>query len=222
MRPSLIIFDCDGVLVDSEPIASRVLAECLLSEGLSWSVHDVDRRFRGRSLGDCLYAIESELGRPLSGNFLGDLNQKTYRAFETDLRPVEGAFHALSTVTRAGIPVCVASSGTLEKMRLTLGLTGLLSYFEGALFSASEVQRGKPAPDLFLHAAKQMACPIEEACVIEDSLPGVTGALTAGARALGYVEKTAPDSLKQTQEMTRLGAVTFHEMRELPALLGAC
>lgn len=222
MRPALIIFDCDGVLVDSEPIASTVLSQCLKEVGLFWDPEEVDRRFRGRSLRDCLGEVEDAVGHALGASFLENLNHRTYRAFEAELSSVEGVCAVLEELKRESQPMCVASSGSLEKMHLTLGITGLLEYFSDVLFSAAQVARGKPAPDLFLHAADEMGYPIENAWVIEDSLPGVLGAKAAGARVLGFVAEQSKDSAERMRAMSDLNVQIFARMSELPALLRAC
>ncbi|HKQ60642.1 MAG TPA: HAD family hydrolase [Candidatus Polarisedimenticolaceae bacterium] len=212
MAPELVVFDCDGVLVDSEPVANRILAEALRALGLPASYADVCRDFLGLSLPQCLAIIERRLGRPAPADFLERLQQRTYAAFRRELQPVPGVVEALE---RIELPVCVASSGEPEKIRLALGLTGLLPRFEGRIFSALEVARGKPAPDLFLHAARSLGAQPAACVVVEDSVPGVLGARRAGMAALGYAGSADPASL------VAAGARVFHEMRELPELLRA-
>ncbi|HSC85749.1 MAG TPA: L-threonylcarbamoyladenylate synthase [Polyangiaceae bacterium] len=214
--PALVVFDCDGVLVDSEPVAARVLMEALAAEGLPLTVQDVDQRYRGRSLTDCQRLIEAELGRPLGADFIPRLNALTFAEFERSLTAIAHVREALEVIRAAGLPICVASSGGHDKMRFTLGHTGLLPLLGDRLFSAKEVTRGKPAPDLFLHAANRMGHSPAQSVVIEDSVPGVTGAVAAGMRALGY----AGGSQSCAEELRRAGAEVFHSMRELPALLG--
>lgn len=213
----MVIFDCDGVLVDSEEIASSVLCRLLAEEGLALDQSEADRRFRGRSLVDCGQLIEADLDRPLPQEFFRLLNEQTYEAFRTSLRAVDGAREAIEAVVARGLKVCVASSGSHEKMRLTLGLTGLLPFFEGRCFSASDVAHGKPAPDLFLYAATQMNEHPSASVVVEDSLTGATGAHRAGARVLAYVPAQADGSTLNA--FKGLGAAVFERMDELPALL---
>jgi len=151
MTCDLVIFDCDGVLVDSEPIANRVFAEALNAIGLEIGYEEVCRRFVGLTMEHCVRDVEAMLGRPVPPGFVDRLQQRTFQAFRDDgLRAVEGVADVVDSLT---MPTCVASSGELEKMRFTLGLTGLLGRFDGRLFSAQQVKRGKPFPDLFLHAA---------------------------------------------------------------------
>ena len=209
--PELVIFDCDGVLVDSEPLANAVLAAAVVELGLDLDLAEVQRRFIGRSMGFVVESLEQERGQALPEGWLDALQQRTFRAFERELRPVRGVTEALE---RIPLRRCVASSGAHEKMRLTLGLTGLLETFRGSIFSATEVARGKPHPDLFLHAAERMGTPPERCTVVEDSLPGVQGARAAGMRVLGYVERSDAVALR------RAGAQTFDTMADLPALLG--
>lgn len=219
MRTGLVIFDCDGVLVDSETLAADALFQALTSLGLSYTRQEVDGKFRGRSLSDIVAEIESGKGSPLPDTFLQGLEERTYGAFRSALTAVPRAAEAVDQIQAAGLLTCVASSGTHEKMRFTLGLTGLLSKFDGRLFSASEVARGKPAPDLFLFAAKTMETSPEACLVVEDSLPGVRGALAAGTRVLAYVAPEHPAREKHLLELHALGVPTFSSMSKLPELV---
>ena len=150
MTFDLVIFDCDGVLVDSEPVANRVFLRALEEIGLRISFEEVCELFVGLPISRCVEIVERRLGRPVPGDFVRRLQERTFERFRSGLQAVSGVRDALD---RLDFPVCVASSGELEKMNLTLGLTGLLPRFEGRMFSATEVARGKPHPDLFLHAA---------------------------------------------------------------------
>lgn len=211
-RPQLVIFDCDGVLVDSEPPANRVLAHAIVELGWHMTVDEVTERFKGLSLADCVRIVEEHLGAPVPSDFLARLNERTYAAFEKELRAVPGVERVVAGLH---LPRCVASSGSQEKMRLTLGLTGLLRYFDDHLFSATEVTRGKPAPDLFLHAARTMGAEPSACVVVEDSLPGVQGAVAAGMRVFGFAREEEPGRLEQA------GAAPFRDMEELLPLLEA-
>ncbi len=210
MSHELVIFDCDGVLVDSEPPANRVLCDAICALGLPTDVATVTERFKGRSLADCVRLIEADLGKPVPPDFQTRLNDSTYQAFREELRPVPGAEQAVRGLS---VPVCVASSGSHEKMRLTLGLTGLLPLFGERLFSATEVERGKPAPDLFLHAARAMGVRPECCVVVEDSVPGVRGACAAGMRVLGLAREEDPAALRAA------GAEPFESMTQLLGIL---
>jgi HAD superfamily hydrolase (TIGR01509 family) len=211
LTPALVIFDCDGVLVDSEPVANRVFADALHELGLDMTFEDVCREFTGLSMSRCVTLIEKRMGRPLPPGFVDDVQRRTFDEFRRDLQPVAGVVEALD---RIDLPACVASSGELEKMRLTLGITGLLPRFEGKLYSAEQVARGKPAPDLFLFAARQMGLPPGGCAVVEDSVPGVLAARTAGMRALGYAGAGEDDRLRDA------GAEVFRDMAQLPGMFG--
>jgi HAD superfamily hydrolase (TIGR01509 family) len=217
IEPQLLIFDCDGVLVDSEPLAARALAETASEAGLPLNAADCIARFTGIALADVLRAIEADLGRPLPTDFRARLEARDRAAFAADLRAVDGVGEA---IVRLPWRRCVASSGTHEKMRFTLGLTGLLPLFEPHLFSAIEVARGKPAPDLFLLAASRMGVRPDACLVIEDAVPGILAARAAGMRAFGF----AGGSHRRPGERKRLLAAgaqaVFSAMSELPGLLG--
>src|SRR5690606_2544596 len=220
MAAQLLIFDCDGVPVDSEPIAARVLSEALVELGLDETPESVDAKFRGRSIADILRQIESELGRPLPSEFTATLTTTTRAAFEVSLQPVPGVRELLAELAHRGLDLCVASSGSPEKINHSLGLTELLPFFEDRIFSAFHVTRGKPAPDLFLHAAAQMGHPSPSCAMIEDSGPGVTGAVASGAQVLGYVPPGKPDLDERRRTLLDLGAPVFHAMYAVPGLIG--
>ena len=184
----LVIFDCDGVLVDSERLSNTCFARALAREGLDWSVEETMRRLMGRSMKSCVEIVEGILGRKLPGDFVECLQADTMQAFhDAPLKPVAGVAEAIDAIEAAGAVTCVASSGSLDKMRVTLGITGLWSRFEGRIFSSSEVPRGKPFPDLFLHAALRMNEQPFACAVVEDSQPGIEAARAAGMRALAYI-----------------------------------
>jgi HAD superfamily hydrolase (TIGR01509 family) len=203
-----VIFDCDGVLVDSEPIANRVLAEALTGIGVPMTAEESTTAFMGRSWSVVVEVVEERLGRAVPSELRPRYLDLVFAAFERELQPVPGIAAALD---RIALPWCVASSSSHEKMRFTLGHTGLLERFEGRLFSATDVTQGKPAPDLFLHAAARMGWAPKECAVVEDSPAGVQAALAAGMTALGYAGRTDPALLA--------GARIFTRMAELPALL---
>ena len=212
----LVIFDCDGVLVDSEPLANASLSRAVREQGLDWSVEETMRRLMGRSLKSCVEIIEAELGRPVPADFLETMQARTYQSFrDAPLQAVPGVKDAVMAVQQAGHATCVASSGAPEKMRFTLGLTGLWELFEGRVFSASQVPRGKPFPDLFLHAAIRMDVQPFDCTVIEDSVPGVQAARSAGMRVLAYAGAPYADRAA----LAKAGGETFDDMRLLPGLL---
>jgi HAD superfamily hydrolase (TIGR01509 family) len=212
----LVIFDCDGVLVDSEPLSNTCFARALAREGLDWSVEETMRRLMGRSMKSCVEIVEAVLGRQLPDDFVDRLQADTMRSFhEAPLKAVPGVAEAIDAIEAAGAATCVASSGGLDKMRVTLGITGLWSRFEGRIFSSSEVPRGKPFPDLFLHAALRMNQQPFACTVVEDSLPGLQAARAAGMRALAYVG--APHADRDALVVT--GGEWFDDMRKLPPLV---
>ena len=172
----LVIFDCDGVLVDSERLAVRVEAAVLAELGWPLSQAEVIERFMGRSQAFMAQAILDRLGDRLPGDWQDRLDRRYRAAFDAELAPVDGVVEALD---RIATPTCVASGGSHEMLRHTLGLTGLYDRFEGRIFSASEVAEGKPAPDLFLHAAARLGAEPAACAVVEDSRYGVEAARAA-------------------------------------------
>ena len=179
----LVIFDCDGVLVDSDRISLRIQAERISALGLKMTYEDCVREFLGLGMETTIEILAERLGRPVPEEWERELDAAVREGFRRELQPVPGVVEALEEIE---LPTCIASSGSHEKMRFTLGLTGLSDRFAGRIFSAEEVQRGKPAPDLFLHAAARMSTPPERCIVVEDSPFGVAGAKAAGMAALGF------------------------------------
>ncbi len=179
-----IIFDCNGVLVDSEPIVAGVLSDALKRVGLGVSVETLMRRFHGLRPADTLAAIEAAARRKFSPSFRIDLATETLRRLRAELRAIPHAAHALTWIRG---PKAVASSSPPERIRLSLEVTGLIRFFEPRLFSASEVQHGKPAPELFLAAAARSQVAPGDCVVVEDSVAGVSGAVAAGMTAIGFV-----------------------------------
>ncbi|MGE0153425.1 MAG: HAD family hydrolase [Reyranellaceae bacterium] len=211
-----VIFDCDGVLVDTERLANRVFAAALNRIGLDWSVEETMRRLVGRSMSSCVAIIERETGRTLPGDFLARLQEETFAAFRAaPVQPVAGIVGVLDWLEAERVPYCVASSGEIEKMRLTLGLAGLLPRFEGRMFSAAMVARGKPFPDLFLHAASGIGARPPDCTVIEDAVPGVEAGVAAGMRVLAYAGASHADRAG----LKAAGGAVFEAMEELPRLL---
>lgn len=209
----LVIFDCDGVLVDSERLAIKVDVTVLARLGWQLSEAEVIERFVGVSDAQFKQEIESHLGRRLPADWESEFAPLYRSVFERELRPVEGIVEALDRVT---YPTCVASSGTHEKMRFTLGLTGLYERFEGRIFSATEVARGKPAPDVFLHAAERMGMAPANCVVVEDSAMGVAAGRAAGMRVLAYAGGVTPAAKLHGPNTT-----VFEHMRDLPGLLNS-
>jgi len=205
----LIIFDCDGVLVDSERIANQVFARILKKEcGLSYSLADMFETFVGRSSLQCMEIIEQQMGTAPPAGLETRYKQDINDVLAASVTAVQGIEQTLAEIS---IPYCVASSGSHDKMRLTLGKTQLLKYFEGKLHSSSDVKRGKPFPDIYLHAAHNMGCNDPGRClVIEDSPPGIEGGVAAGMVVFGFAE------LMDEQRLIQAGAHhTFKDMRRL-------
>ena len=177
------IFDCDGTLVDSEVLANEVLVEAVAEHGLSLSVHEALVLFRGGKMAECVAQIEARIGRSLPEDFVPRLRARTAEAFRDRLRPVEGAVDLVRSIPW---PICVASSGPPEKIRLSLSVTGLLPYFEGRIFSSYEIGYWKPDPGLFLHAARNMGVEPQACAVVEDSLPGIQAGIAAGMKVFAF------------------------------------
>lgn len=207
----LVIFDCDGVLIDSERLAVKVDVQVLRELGWPLSEGEVIDRFVGRSDRDARAEIEAHLGHSLPDGFDEAVEHRYREAFANALTPVDGVLEALD---RIALPTCVASSGTHDHMRYTLGLTGLYERFNGRIFSAEDVANGKPAPDLFLHAAARMATPPAGCVVVEDSGPGVQAARAAGMRVLAYA-----GGLSIAEVLEGPDTIVFDDMRNLPNLV---
>ncbi len=214
--PELVIFDCDGVLVDSEPIANSTLAAAITRLGLPMSLARTRAAYVGLSMRQIMDNISGLIGQQIPDSWRQTLQEETYAAFRRSLRAVPGVQEVLAHIQTANIALCVASSGSLDKMELTLGLTGLRSYFGDHLFSSTMVARGKPHPDLFLYAAAQMGVSPDRAIVIEDSVPGVIGARAAGMRVMAY----GGDSESDLERLKAEGGALFTRMDDLPYLLG--
>lgn len=209
----LAIFDCDGVLVDSETIAHASLAAALEELGLSLTLDEAFALFMGNTLAQSVAIIEERLGRPLAADFFPTWRERLYELFrETPVRSVAGIEEVLDALV---CPVCVVSNGPIRKMQTTLGVTGLLGRFEGRLYSPEMGLPGKPSPELFLAAAGAFGADPSRCVVIEDSPKGVAGARAAGMTVFGYAGAPQTDA----QELAAAGARVFADMHELPALL---
>jgi HAD superfamily hydrolase (TIGR01509 family) len=209
----LVIFDCDGVLVDSERIAIKVDVEVLAGMGCEISEQECIERFLGLSDASFRQAVESLIGKELPDNWDLAFQPRYRELLAAELRPVEGILDALD---RIALPTCIASSGSHDKMRFTLGLTKLYERFAGRIFSATEVRRGKPEPDLFLHVAERMGVAPARCAVIEDSVNGVRAARAAGMRVYGYA-----GGLTAAAKLAGERTTVFERMQDLPDLLRA-
>ena len=214
---ALVIFDVDGVLVDSEVISNRVMVRELGAMGHVFDEAEAARAFTGLSVPEIKARIEAQIGCPLPDDFAERLWRGDRDAFAAALKPVAGVAEALR---RIPIAKCVASSGSLEKIRYSLSLTGLLEAFDGRLFSAHGVPRGKPAPDLFLFAARHLGADAGACVVVEDSVPGILAAKAAAMRVLGFAGASHAGP-GYADALRAAGADrVFADMAALPALLG--
>ncbi|HVF77776.1 MAG TPA: HAD family hydrolase [Solirubrobacteraceae bacterium] len=205
-----VIFDCDGVLVDTELISNTVLAGLLTQAGLPTTLEYCLREYRGRSMQSVMKLATQRHGAPLPE----DLDERYYADLKDDFaRDGEAIPGVIDALARISLPTCVASSGPHHKMEVTLRRAGLWERFEGRIFSATEVEHGKPAPDLFLHAAHAMGFDPATTAVVEDSVPGVQAAAAAGMRVLGFARDT------DAGELAAAGGEPFDDMAELPGLL---
>lgn len=209
-----MIFDCDGVLVDSERLSVRTEVQLLGELGWSVSEDEVIERFVGRSDAHMLAVIEAQLGRPVP-EFITQYRERLYAAFDRELTAVPGVSEALDRLESLALATCVASSGTHDKMARTLGRTGLLERFDGRIYSATQVTRGKPAPDLFLFAAATMSVDPSRCIVVEDSRYGVEAARAAGMRSVGFAGGLTPADWLEGP-----GTVVIEDMAQLLDALG--
>jgi len=210
-RFDLVIFDCDGVVVDSERIVHGVFGTFIRSLGVRLTEAEMFENFLGRRLVECMAIVEGLTGQPVPAGALERYCVERDRVLREQVQPVDGIREVLEGLR---IPCCIASSGDHAKMRITLGTTKLMPFFEGRLYSATEVPRGKPAPDVFLFAAERMGAAPSRTVVIEDSVNGVLAGCAAGMTVLGFAGLTAAEKLAAAG-----AARVFTEMRELPALL---
>ncbi|WP_369261093.1 HAD family hydrolase [Streptomyces sp. R35] len=213
MRYDLVIFDNDGVLVDSEPISNTILAAYLTELGHPTSYEESIRDYMGSAMHRIHELVEERSGRRLPDDFDDTFHGRVFAAFERELEPVPDAVQVLEKLAADGVPYCVASSGSHERIRVGHRKTGLDRWFdEGRVFSSQDVGRGKPAPDLFLHAAERMGVPPEKCVVVEDSPLGVQAANSAGMDVYGFTAMTPAAKLASATQL-------FSDMGELADLL---
>jgi len=206
----LVIFDCDGVIVDSEPLAAEVISDMAAELGLRITAREAQERFNGRKIAEWIKELETEVQRPLADTFIPEFRARSAERFQQDLQPVSGIQKALESLT---IPYCMASSGPMAKINVTLTSTQMMAYFEGKIFSGYELQTWKPDPGLFLHAARAFAASPESCAVVEDSLAGVQAGLAAGMTVFHYQPENPP------QVSTDKRVVRFNSMDLLPGLV---
>lgn len=209
-----IIFDCDGVLVDTEKIGNGILLAMAQEHGFEMELEDAYRHFNGRNLNDCFRHIEEAINQKLPENFESEYREKSFEAFKTQVKPMEGVLDFIENIEKLKIPYCVASSGPVEKIRLNLGIAGLLDKFENKLFSSYQIKSWKPEPGIFLHAAKEMGFDVKDCIVLEDSKAGVKAGISGGFQVYGFANGYNDEDLKEE------GAVLFSSYKELTAILG--
>jgi HAD superfamily hydrolase (TIGR01509 family) len=213
----LVIFDCDGVLVDSEPLAMRILLQMMSDAGAKMLPEEAHEAFLGRTLASTCEILRRDFGVAVGDDALERMRRDLNAAIRRDLQPMAGIAEVLGTLGR---PCCVASSSQPERIRLSLQVTGLADFFGDAVFSATMVAHGKPAPDLFLHAAERMQVEPDRCMVVEDSPAGVSAALQAGMRVVGF---TGGSHARLASHRRRLAALNPHGMLDdmlgLPGLL---
>jgi HAD superfamily hydrolase (TIGR01509 family) len=210
----LVIFDCDGVLVDSEPIAARLTAEAVSELGWEMSAELAKAEFLGDTFGNIIRRVEEKIGGRVPEDWPARSQRNLLRALERELTPVLGVRRAIEALIAEGATVAVGSQGSHEKMQLTLGVTDLLPFFRGRIFSASQVAHPKPAPDLFLLAASTLGFAPGQCVVVEDSTRGVKAAQAAGMRVFGYTASVGHEPMRAA------GAELIEDLSELPARLG--
>jgi len=217
--PALVIFDCDGVLVDSEPISISVLLEIIREAGLTLSEEFAYERFLGASFATTSNILRDEFDLIVTAQMLEAARDRLYSRFRADLRAIAGIADALELIRQ---PCCVASSAHMERIRLSLELTGLLKKFEPHIFSATMVANGKPAPDLFLYAAEVMRTDPADCVVVEDSPAGIEAAQRAGMRVFAFTGGSHARRESYLRAVTRQKPDrTFDDMRLLPKLLAS-
>ncbi|WP_344839933.1 HAD family phosphatase [Kribbella ginsengisoli] len=209
--PGLVIFDNDGVLVDSERLANGILAELLTEAGLPYTFEEAVRDFMGGSMASMRTMAEAKLGSPLPADLEDRYHERLFAGFAR-LEPIPGVREVLDQLDAEGIRYCLASSGTHRRIHTALTAVGFWDRFEGRIFSSEDVAHGKPAPDLFLHAAATMGVAPAGCVVVEDSPLGVAAANAAGMRVFGFAAMTDPAKLATATQV-------FHKMTDLPELI---
>ena len=211
----LVIFDCDGVIVDSEPISNRVTVTELAALGWTMTSAEADQMFLGMTFSDMVPMIERRLGRPVPPGWHETLKARLIEALTREATAIAGALEALAGLSALGVPWRIASNSSHEEMAAKFARLSIASMVAGRMHSHRDVGQGKPAPDLFLAAAAAEGVAPAECVVIEDSLPGVRAAAAAGMDCLGYAPHSDGAALRA------LGAVPFHSMFDVPALVAA-
>lgn len=209
MEVKCIIFDCDGVLVDTEKIGNGVLLSMAAEHGFEMKLEDAYRDFNGRNLKECFIHIENAIAKKLPDNFESEYRERSFEAFKTQVKPMEGIVEFLNKLK---IPYCVASSGPVDKIRLNLEVAGLLDRFENKIFSSYEINSWKPDPGIFRHAAKEMDFAVKDCIVIEDSKAGVMAGISGGFKVYGFANGY------NNEDLEKEGAELFNSYEELKFL----
>jgi len=204
-----IIFDCDGVLVDTERIGNGIMLSMAAEHGFKMKLEEAYRDFNGRNLKECFLHIENSIGKKLPDNFESEYRKKSFDAFKTQVKPMEGV---ISFIEKLKIPYCVASSGPVDKIRLNLEVAGLLDKFENKIFSSYQINSWKPDPGIFLHAAKTMGFEVQDCIVIEDSKAGVKAGIGGGFKVYGFANGY------NNEDLEKEGAILFDSYEELDFL----
>jgi HAD superfamily hydrolase (TIGR01509 family) len=210
MEVKSIIFDCDGVLVDTEKIGNEILLSMAADHGFEMKIEDAYSNFNGRNLKDCFLHVENSIGKKLPDNFESEYRERSFEAFKTQVKPMEGV---VEFINKLKIPYCVASSGPVEKIRLNLEVSGLLDKFEGKIFSSYQIKSWKPEPGIFLYAAQQMGFEVKDSIVVEDSKAGVKAGINGGFKVFGFANGYNNEDLEQE------GATLFKSYEELSGVL---
>lgn len=210
MNTKCIIFDCDGVLVDTEKIGNGILLEMAAEHGFEMKLEDAYRDFNGRNLKECFQHIETAIDKKLPENFENEYRTKSFEAFKTHVKPMKGV---VEFIEKLKIPYCVASSGPVDKIRLNLEVAGLLDKFENKIFSSYQINSWKPEPGIFLHAAKEMGFDVKDCIVVEDSKAGVMAGKSGGFKVYGFANGY------NNEDLANEGAILFNSYEELENLL---
>ncbi|SHM37372.1 HAD family hydrolase [Flavobacterium saccharophilum] len=210
MEVKCIIFDCDGVLVDTEKIGNEILLSMAAEHGFEMKIEDAYSNFNGRNLKECFLHVEDSIGKKLPDTFESEYRERSFEAFKTQVKPMDGV---VAFIDKLKIPYCVASSGPVDKIRLNLEVAGLLEKFEGKIFSSYQIKSWKPEPGIFLHAAKEMGFDIKDCIVVEDSKAGVMAGISGGFKVYGFANG------HNNEELEKGGAILFKSYEELSILL---
>ncbi|MDW8850839.1 HAD family hydrolase [Flavobacterium sp. MMLR14_040] len=210
MNTKCIIFDCDGVLVDTEKIGNGILLAMAAEHGFEMKLEDAYRDFNGRNLKECFQHIETAIDKKLPESFENEYRTKSFEAFRTQVKPMEGV---VEFIEKLKIPYCVASSGPVDKIRLNLEVAGLLDKFENRIFSSYQINSWKPEPGIFLHAAKEMGFDVKDCIVVEDSKAGVKAGKSGGFKVYGFANGY------NNEDLANEGAILFNSYEELENLL---